>query len=745
MREFTVFAGVCLALATSAAPFAAAQENQTPPAAANRPRGFTAKSAQTEIAAESRFLEIPSAAECRHFLNILTEDPHPAGSDANKVLAEFVKARFLQYGFEAELVPYEVLLNAPDPKKKIELTLLEPEKYEAKLAEAGVPWDKDSYTSAALGHFNGYSPGGDVTADVVYANYGLPEDYDKLEALGIDIRGKIVIVRYGNCFRGVKVREAELRRAAAVIIYSDPFDDGFAKGDVVPRGPWRPETAIQRGSVGYMFMQPGDPLTPGWASSKGARRIDQEAVTGAATNGGVIPGIPSIPISYADATPILKNLAGPNVPEGWQGSLPFAYHVGPGPSRVHLKMDIIWENKLIYNVIAKWKGTERPDEWVVLGNHRDAWVHGAVDPNSGTASMLECARALGKLKEAGLKPKRTIILASWDAEEYGLVGSTEWCEEIRDALEKKTMSIVAYINCDAGVAGPKFHAGGAPSLSRFVRECAGAVEDPRERRSILEVWSEQRKTKNPTAESYSGNDGELPRVGDLGSGSDYTAFQHHLGIPSIDVGFDGPYGVYHSVLDDFFWMEHFGDPDFTSHRALARYLGILLLRSSNCDLLPIHAEAQATAFTGFLNDFAKQNAAIFPANSDKAKALDEAKAAAARVGAVARTLEGEGERALEAADDKGLESTNARLLRFERELLSKDGLRGRPFYKHLYSAPGVHAGYAASTLPGLREAIAEGPTDDRRIIAELKRISEALTGAADTLEGKKAPAPPANK
>lgn len=725
-------------LAAFLAPIAGAQDNTPAPANPQRPRGFTAKSTQAQLAAEARFLEIPKASECRQFLNILTEDPHPAGSEQGKVLAEYVRARFLQYGFEAELVPYEVLLSTP---KKIELQLLEPEKYEAKLTEAGVPNDKDSYTSAALAHFHGYSPGGDVTADVVYANYGLPEDYEKLDELGIDVRGKVVIVRYGKCFRGVKVREAELRRAVAVIIYSDPADDGFARGDVVPRGPWRPETSVQRGSVGYMFIQPGDPLSPGWAATKGARKIEQEAVTGAGTNGGVLPGIPSIPLSYADATPILKNLAGANVPEGWQGNLAFAYHTGPGPSRVHLKAEIQWETKLVYNVIAKWKGSERPDEWVVLGNHRDAWVHGAVDPNSGTASMLETARALGKLKEAGFKPRRTLVFGSWDAEEYGLVGSTEWCEELREELTKKA---VAYINVDSGVSGRDFHAGAAPSLARFVRDCAAAVEDPRERRSILDVWTDRSKaaaSRNSNI-NYPGNDGELPRIGDLGSGSDYTAFQHHLGIPSIDLGFSGPYGVYHSTLDDFFWMEKFGDPDFSSHRALARYMGVALLRFANCDLLPVRPEAQATAIAGFLTDIQKGSPEIFVANSEKVKSIEDAKAAATRLATVARNVTAEGERALEAADDKTLESVNARLLKFERDLLLKDGLRGRPFYKHLYAAPGIHAGYSASTMPGLREAISESPNDERRIIAECKRITDALQLAADGLEGRQ-PAPAA--
>lgn len=698
-----------------------------------RLRGFTAKSAQAQAALEARFLEIPRAAECRQHLNILTEDPHPAGSEQNQILADYVRAQFLKFGFEAELVSYDVLLSTP---KKIELTLTEPEKFEAKLKEEGVPNDKDSFTSAALPGFHGYSPSGDVTADLVYVNYGLPEDYEKLEALGVDVRGKVVLVRYGKCYRGVKVREAELRRAAAVILYSDPADDGYAKGDVVPRGPWRPETAIQRGSVGYMFLQPGDPLSPGWPSHKGRRRIEQEAVTGAATSGGVLPGIPSIPLSYADATPLLKHLAGPNVPEGWQGALPFAYHVGPGSSRVRLKVDVVFETKSITNVIARWKGAERPDEWVILGNHRDAWVHGAVDPNSGTAAMLECARALGRLKEQGFRPKRTLILASWDAEEYGLIGSTEWCEELAEELHKKA---VCYLNVDSGVSGRNFKAEGAPSLARFARDVAAAVEDPRERRSILDVWTERTKWKpKPGQEKpFVGNDGEEPRVGDLGSGSDYTAFQHHLGVPSLDVQFEGPYGVYHSVLDDFYWMEKFGDPDFSSHRALARYLGVACLRMANADLLPLRPEAQAVAISNHAAELTKQFGDVLAPASEKAKAMEELRSAATRLAASARSLETEGERALEGADDKGLDSVNGRLLRFEREWLAKEGLRNRAFYRHLYSAPGIHSGYAPAVLPGLREAVSETPNDEARILSEIRRLTERVLAAADLLDGKK--------
>lgn len=683
-------------------------------------RGFTAKGSEAQRALEARFLDVPRASECRKFLNVITEDPHVAGSDEDRKLADYVRSRYLEYFGDqssVEIVPYEVLLSLP---KKVEITLLAPEEYKAKLEESGVPWDKDSFASNALPPFHGYSPSGDVTADLVYANYGFPDDYDRLAELNVDVRGKVVIARYGRGYRGVKVREAWERGAAAVLLYSDPADDGYARGDVMPRGPWRPETAVQRGSVGYMFVYPGDPLSRGFAAKKGQRREERETAES-------LPKIPSCPISYADATPLLRNLSGPNVPEGWQGHLPFAYHTGPGPARVRVKIENEFKDSLIWNVIAKWPGTERPDEWVIVGNHRDAWVHGAVDPGSGTASLLECARALGELRKQGFKPKRTIVFASWDAEEYGLVGSTEWAEERADELARNA---VAYVNVDSAVSGRDFEASAAPSLSRFVREVSAAVEDPLERRSVLEVWRDRVRARlKPGAERpFSGNDGEDPPIGDLGSGSDYTAFQHHLGIPSIDVGFRGPYGVYHSVLDDFYWMERFGDPTFSIHRAMARWLGVATLRLAQADLLPIRPASLATAVSGHAADLAKK----FP----ERPGIEDVKNAADRLRKSCDALDAESSRALESADERLLFSSNGRLMRFERELLAREGLKNRPFYRSLYSAPGMHAGYDAAALPGLREALEDKRRDDARVTTESKRLVERLGAAADALEGK---------
>src|SRR5258708_17643311 len=420
--------------------------------------------------------------------------------------------------------------------------------------------------------FNGSSPSGDVEAEVVYANYGRPEDFKKLEELKVDVRGKIVLVRYGENFRGVKSFVAEEHGAAAVIIYSDPGNDGYFKGDAYPKGPWRPDTGVQRGSIQYIFKYPGDPTTPGFASVVGlpdSARVTPERATD-------MPKIPTTPISYRDARPILENLAGPESPREWQGALPFTYHIGPGPVRVkiHLKQD--YRYWTIWNVIGKIPGAKYPNEWVVLGNHRDAWVYGAVDPNSGTAAMLETVKGLGELLKQGWRPDRTIIFGSWDAEEEGLIGRTEFGEEHDHDISSNA---VAYFNLDVAVSGPNFNAQAVPSLKGFVREVTRQVPSPKGG-TVYEVWKEQREktarqepdpTQNRVPNAKVEND--VP-VGDLGSGSDYSVFIQHLGVPSADMTSSGPYGVYHSTFDDFTWFKKFGDPTFVYEQQMPRVFGL---------------------------------------------------------------------------------------------------------------------------------------------------------------------------
>src|SRR5256714_534357 len=450
--------------------------------------------------------------------------------------------------------------------------------------------------------FSGMSPSGDVEADVVYANYGTPNDFDKLEKMKIDVRGKIVLVRYGQNFRGVKVFVAQERGAAGVIIYSDPADDGWRRGDKYPDGPWRPDSGVQRGSVGYMFEFPGDPTTPGIASAisvpPSERILPQDSAQ--------IPKIPVTPLSYQDAWPILQHLSGPDSPRDWQGSLPFTYHIGPGPTRVrmHLKQD--YQFRTLWDVIGRITGSELPDEWVVAGNHRDAWVYGAVDPNSGTAAMLEAVHGIGELLKSGWKPKRTLVFGSWDGEEEGLMGSTEWVEQNEAELRRAP----AYFNMDVGVSGQKFGASAVPSLKQFVRDITKSVPSPKGG-TVYENWEKSAQspaavqspteaiTENhhsPAAQAKAG----VP-VGDLGSGSDYTAFLQHLGVPSTDVSSSGSYGVYHSVFDNFAWFKKFGDPDFLYEQQMARVFGLEAVRMADADVIPYDYEEYGKEITAYLD------------------------------------------------------------------------------------------------------------------------------------------------
>jgi N-acetylated-alpha-linked acidic dipeptidase len=403
------------------------------------------------------------------------------------------------------------------------------------------------------------------------------------------VKGKIVIARYGKSFRGVKAKVAEENGALGLIIYSDPMDDGYMKGDVYPRGPWRPEEAVQRGSIYYMFEYPGDPLTPGYPALKDAKRIPPESAKS-------LPKIPTMPVSYKIARKILENLSGLNVPEGWQGGLPFAYHIGPGPAKVKMKIKSDWKVRRIKNVIAELKGFVEPEKKIILGNHHDAWVYGAVDPNSGTSVMLETARALSELVKSGWKPKRSILFCAWDAEEYGLIGSTEWVEEnLKDLSE----NAIVYINIDAAVSGKNFGASSVPSLDNFIQEVIKNVNDPESGNSIFyEMWlrqnKENRKKYNP--------DSAKVKIGRLGSGSDYTAFLDYAGIPSIDLSFSGNYGVYHSQLDNFYWMKNFGDPSFKYHETMVKIVGLMLMRLSSCDYLPFDYFDYAVEIEKYINE-----------------------------------------------------------------------------------------------------------------------------------------------
>src|SRR6202050_847754 len=496
---------------------------------------FGFRDAVAENAAEARFIAVPDPNLAKEHLRTLTQAPHMAGTPEDKATADYEAEKFRAAGLETEIVEYKVWLNYPS---EISVDVTAPAGVEmhgpTREHVAGDPYDDDP---RVVMPFNGMSPSGDAEAEVVYANYGTPEDFEKLEKLKIDVRGKIVLVRYGQNFRGVKVFVAQEHGAAGVIIYSDPWDDGWRRGDKYPSGPWRPDSGVQRGSTGYMFEFPGDPTTPGIASTASlpdSKRISPE-------QSAQMPKIPVTPLSYRDASPILENLGGPDSPREWEGALPFTYHVGPGPVKVkmHLKQD--YQFRTIWDVIGRVRGSENPDEWVVAGNHRDAWVFGAVDPNSGTAAMLEAVHGLGELLKSGWKPKRTIVIGSWDAEEEGLIGSAEWGEDHAHELE----NAAAYFNMDVAVSGKKFGASGSPTLKEFIREIAKAVPSP-QGGTVYDVWKKasQPNEANHPQETASfrappnAAQNDVP-VGDLGSGSDYTVFLQHLGVPSTDMSSSG--------------------------------------------------------------------------------------------------------------------------------------------------------------------------------------------------------------
>ena len=694
-------------------------------ASGSTPAIFGFRDAAAESAIESRFLSVPDPKLAEDHLRTLTKDPHMAGTVEDRATADYVAQKFREAGLETQIVEYKVWINYP-AEITVDMT-----------APGGVEMhgptrehvDNDPYQDdpRVVMPFSSMSPSGDVEADVVYANYGTPDDFEKLDKLKVDVRGKIVLVRYGQNFRGVKVFVAQEHGAAGVILYSDPADDGWKRGDKYPQGPWRPDTGVQRGSVGYMFEFPGDPTTPGVASVPSlpeAQRISPE-------QSAQVPKIPVTPLSYHDAWPVLQNLAGPDSPREWQGSLPFTYHVGPGPARVkvHLKQD--YQFRTLWDVIGRVKGSELPQEWVVAGNHRDAWVYGAVDPNSGTAAMLEAAHGIGELLKSGWKPKRTLVFGSWDGEEEGLMGSTEWVEQ----HEADLRNAAAYFNVDVAVSGPKFGASAVPSLKQFLRDVSKVVPSPKGG-TVYEQWQKASQANAPSTQSpteaigdmrrlpVAGVKGDVP-VGDLGSGSDYTGFLQHLGVPSADISSSGAYGVYHSVFDNFAWFKKFADPDFVYEQQMARVLGLEALRMADADVLPYDYEEYGKEIAVYLD--AAQNRA-----RDKfgARGIDFT-----AVNAAARRFETAGAKILarQKSAPRDAERLNQALMAAERALLLPQGLPHRPWFRHAIYAPGEYTGYAAVVIPGVNEALDKG--DSERARQQLALLTAALERASKVLEG----------
>jgi N-acetylated-alpha-linked acidic dipeptidase len=689
---------------------------------------FGFRNSAVETATETQFLSVPDSKLAEEHLRILTRVPHMAGTVEDKATADYVAAKFREAGLDTEIVEYKVWMNYPE-QISIDMT-----------APAGVEMhgptrehvNNDPYQDdpRVVMPFNGMSPSGDVEAEVVYANYGTPEDFERLERMKIDVRGKIVLVRYSQNFRGVKVFLAQEHGAAGVIIYSDPADDGWRKGDKYPEGPWRPDTGVQRGSIGYMFEFAGDPTTPGIASVPSLAALQRIPPHDSAQ----MPKIPATPISYHDAWPLLEHLGGPDSPREWQGSLPFTYHVGPGPTRVHMRLKQDYQFRTLWDVIGRVQGRELPDEWVVAGNHRDAWVYGAVDPNSGTAAMLEAVHGVGELLKSGWRPKRSIVFCSWDGEEEGLMGSTEWVEQHEAELRNSP----AYFNMDVAVSGSKFGGSAVPSLKQFLRDVTKVVPSPKGG-TVYESWQKASQPESaPSTQSPSESVAESRRlptvqvradvpVGDLGSGSDYTAFLQHLGVPSSDISSSGPYGVYHSVFDNFAWFKKFGDPDFVYEQEMARVFGLEAVRMADADVLPYDYEEYGKEVEAYLEAARKRAVVKFGTH-----ALDFD-----GVNAAARHFESAGTKMLAkqksaSADPAGL---NPALINAERALLLPQGLPHRPWYKHVVFAPGEYTGYAAVVIPGVNEALDKG--DSERARQQLAALAAALESAAKTLEGSR--------
>lgn len=688
-------------------------------------RGYNASAEQDEREWERKFQGLPEAGRIRAYADRMARAPHHAGSAEGRAVAEYARDLFKSWGYDAEIESFDVLL--PYPTTRV-LELLAPVRYNAQLKEPPIAEDPNSSDAGQLPTYNAYSASADVTAPLVYANYGVPEDYDELARHGIDVRGKIVITRYGKSWRGVKPKVAQEHGAAGCLIYSDPREDGYFAGDVYPRGAYRPAQGVQRGSVVDMAIYPGDPLTPGYASDKGAKRLSRaEAKT--------IMKIPVLPISYGDAQPLLAQLTGTVVPESWRGALPITYHFGGNnDTKAHLKLDFDWSTRPIYDVIATMPGTQVPDQWILYGNHHDAWVNGANDPISGAAALLETARALSVLKQQGWQPKRTIKFALWDAEEFGLIGSTEWAEKHADELTAKA---VVYFNSDSNGRG-RLGASGSPMLEPFVAGVMADVRDPGTGTTLAQV-----STRPRDSSGEGGGSGEF-HLGALGAGSDYVVFAHRLGISSLNLGFGGADsgGVYHSIYDSPTWYNKFSDSDRIYGRALSQVFGTSMLRLADAPVLPVQFVALGRTVRSYVDEIEKEaersghHLVLAPLQSELEK-LDRA------AQAYEQNLPALTSSATSLPPDR-LAMLNQLLFQTERGLLLPEGLPGRDWYRSQLVAPGLYTGYGAKTLPGIREAVeagrfAEANEQAQAVARMLRNVTariEAINGQTRTLGTK---------
>ncbi|MBL8228693.1 MAG: M28 family metallopeptidase [Bryobacterales bacterium] len=661
-------------------------------------RGFAPESWKNQHEIERRLRATPEAERLRTYMRRMAGKPHHAGSKASRDVAEYALGLLKEWGLDARMETFEALL--PYPKSRV-VEMIEPLRTQARLQEPAVPEDPDSSDEGQLSTFNAYSADGDVSGLLIYVNYGLPEDYTNLKRLGIDAKGKIVLARYGRSWRGTKAKVAHENGALACLIYSDPRDDGYFQGDVYPIGAYRPPFGVQRGSVLDMPVRVGDPQTPGWGAVQGAKRISKE-------ESGLLMKLPVIPISYGDASELLQQLKGPVAPEPWRGALGLTYHLGPGPAKVRVKMESDWGVRPVHNVIATIPGSTYPDQWILYGNHHDAWVHGANDPVSGASALLETARSFAELCKSGWRPKRTIMFALWDAEEYGLVGSTEWVEQHRDELNRK---MVAYLNTDSTGRG-RISAGGSKSLEAFYREVLRDVNDPSTGQPLL---AQANGKKQPAPDEQ--------RLGSLGAGSDYVAFLHHAGIASMNLGFGGEGGgVYHSSYDTYEWYTRFSDGDFRYGRTLSGVIATMLMRLADSALVPFDLLPLASTVQAQVGEIAK-SAGPSASKLDTKELLAELQ----KLAAAAKLFEAEYQsfaRRTAALSQDRLANVNQSIYRLERTLLAPDGLPGRPWYRHQLHAPGLYTGYGVKTLPGIREAVEAERWEEAN--AQSKELAKAL-------------------
>jgi N-acetylated-alpha-linked acidic dipeptidase len=718
--------------------------------------GYSPRASQSERDWEAKFRAIPDPANLREYMRRLSARPHHVGSPYDKDNAEWILAHFKEWGLDAHIEQFDVLF--PTPKIRL-LEMVAPTKFTARLDEPVLAADPTSnQKSEQLPTYNAYSIDGDVTAPLVFVNYGLPEDYEKLDRLGISVKGAIVIAKYYHSWRGVKPKVAAEHGAIGCLIYSEPQDDGYTRDNVFPAGPMRPSDGVQRGSVmDFASVSPGDPLTPGVGATPGAKRLELKDAKS-------ITKIPVLPISYGDAQPLLAALTGPMAPDEWRGSLPIPYHVGPGPAQVHLKVAFNWDIKPVYDVIAKIPGSVAPDEWIIRGNHHDAWVNGAEDPISAQVSLLEEARALSLLLKQGWKPRRTIIYCAWDGEEPMLLGSTEWVEAHADELRERA---AVYINTDGNDRGI-LNMNGSHSLEQFINGVAREIEDPETK---LTTW--QRAQLSAIAEAKSVDDkkelrGRVDlRIGALGSGTDFTGFIDHLGIATLDLGYGGEdeQGIYHSIYDDFYWYTHFSDTNFVYGRALAQTVGTSVMRLADAEVLPfdfvdfadtvdmyrknleklladkqeeIRERNQELDEGLFKATFDPRRPTVAPAREEIPPHLNFApmqnavesltRSAKQYQQALAKNQASLGDDAVVAK----LGALNRQLMESERRLTNADGLPRRPWYKHLLYAPGVYTGYGVKTVPGVREGIEQKRYAEAE--QEIVRVSKALEDESALIE-----------